>query len=701
MRPFSVATLGLILSASLLHGGVAFAQTSDSKAEPKAPTSEKTAVDKSASEKSASAPEAERRKATRGDGLRAALRALEARRLGGAERLSIDRVRDRAREAEELAQKGQHEDAATLLYTLVESPDFESFQDDEEGRASQVLLGESLAAVGAYDSARAYLRGVLTGKSAWDPRGGSSVSPYSRRAVRRLVDIAIERRKYDEGLADVAAVPSTASPELQGESAYLRARAAESIGDSDGALKAYLTITDKSRFWAQATYLAGLTEVSRGNLKEGENLFCKVADPDRQSKSAPVFADKNFFAVRDLARLGLGRVAHEQFRFDDARYYYYLVPQDSHRLAEALYEAATTRYEKKDYDGARTLLDELKKLDVHHPYEDEARVFEAYLDLAQCKFPEADKTLKEFITKFDPVRNDIRALLADSGGIRRLMEAVRSGGDASAALGGMNPDSARVLAAIVRVDPNIRPVARGRLAVERELSQVTPTLTVLDQTRRSLAEKGGVQASLPADPDTLPADAHDAASGLHQELRDLTAAGVPESELAPIKKELEAIEKKMAPREERSSTAFSTAEPTSFDLGEILAADQKTLGSASEGLRGTLNDLLVTEEELGRDALRRADMRISRLLRRARLARVESVLGKKRALEVEIEALAAGFLPAGSLDSLNAQRFLRDDEEYWPFEGDDWPDEFVGTEKKDDVKTSAQSHGNGVRGAKK
>ena len=37
-------------------------------------------------------------------------------------------------------------------------------------------------------------------------------------------------------------------------------------------------------------------------------------------------------------------------------------------------------------------------------------------------------------------------------------------------------------------------------------------------------------------------------------------------------------------------------------------------------------------------------------------------------------------LPKDALDSLDAARYLRDSEEYWPFEGDDWPDEFVGSE---------------------
>jgi hypothetical protein len=50
----------------------------------------------------------------------------------------------------------------------------------------------------------------------------------------------------------------------------------------------------------------------------------------------------------------------------------------------------------------------------------------------------------------------------------------------------------------------------------------------------------------------------------------------------------------------------------------------------------------------------------------------------RRALEVEIEAINNGILPQGAFDSLDAARFLQDNEEYWPFEGDDWPDEFVG-----------------------
>ena len=52
-------------------------------------------------------------------------------------------------------------------------------------------------------------------------------------------------------------------------------------------------------------------------------------------------------------------------------------------------------------------------------------------------------------------------------------------------------------------------------------------------------------------------------------------------------------------------------------------------------------------------------------------------MGAKRQVELQVESLAAGRFPPELIDPLHMQGLLRDDEEYWPFEGEDWPDEFV------------------------
>jgi len=118
------------------------------------------------------------------------------------------------------------------------------------------------------------------------------------------------------------------------------------------------------------------------------------------------------------------------------------------------------------------------------------------------------------------------------------------------------------------------------------------------------------------------------------------------------------------------------------DLPDLLSSDESKGAALAVRLASALREFEDAERSLARDALRRLDLRLSRLLRRARLGRVESVLGRKRGLEVEVEAIRLGYLPQDAVDSLDAVRYLEDSQEYWPFEGDDWPDEYVGSEVK-------------------
>lgn len=605
--------------------------------------------------------------------------AMARRRLGSADAMRIEQVGARVADAEALVSVGRHDEAIAKMTEVVEHPKFDLVAETQEGRAALYLLGHALAAAGIHESARAYLRKSLAQKGAWDRYGA-----YARRAVRRLVEIALETRDYKAGLGDLASVPPAAPAEIRGEVAYLTGKAKEASGDPEGALAAYAQVPQTSRFWSQATYLSGIVNVERGRLKEGENLFCKVADPKRQDRSTPVFADERFFAVRDLARLALGRVAHEQARFDDARYYYYLVPRDSDRLAEALYEAATSRYEKKDYEGARELLDDLVALKTHHRYEDEARILDAYIDLALCRFPEADKKLVAFVRAYEPVRNAARRLGTSERGTRALLDAARSGSDAGGgdvAGASVSPDQMRAVAALVRIDPAYGEIARKRAVLEREASGLKLASVTLGDMQRSLATTGGVRPQVEdnGDPFDKAQDARAAIDGVRRQIDDLEQGKAPADRVAPLRKELAALQARLGGDAAAAATAAAQA-AAGADLPDLLRTDTSRAAALTGELGGVRTELTAAETALAKDALRRLDLRLSRLLRRARLGRIESVLGKKRALEVEIEAISAGYLPKDALDSLDAARYLRDNEEYWPFEGDDWPDEFVGSE---------------------
>lgn len=603
--------------------------------------------------------------------------ALLSRRLGQQE-LRREDVGARVAEGEQLLTAGRVDEAIARLVEVVEHPQFELYAQYDEGRAAVFRLGDALAVAGIHEAARGYLRRVIESRGAWD--GGGI---WARRAVTRLVDVALEGDDFDAVGKDLQSVPSTAPEEVRGEIAYMNGRAQEAAGNPDGALAAYKTVSQRCRFWAQATYLSALIDVEHDRAKEAENLLCKVADPKRSATTTPVFADEKFFAVRDLARLGLGRIAHEQGRNDDARYYYYLVPRDSDRLAEALYEGATTRYEKKDYDGARELLDELAGLQVHHRYEDEAWVLDAWVDLARCRFADADKKLVTFLARYEPVRDSARRIADDDVAMQRLLAAVHAGSDAAGAeVGGASPDVVRTIAALVRVDPAYDKLQRRRSVLEREASGLVFALGAVGDMQRTLSTNGGVRpaAELASDDTRKARDARDAIAGVEHQLADLEAAHAPADAIAAMRSQLTTLKQQLAAGGGAAAASGAGDMPSSGDLPDLLRADAAHGAELQARIAAARKELGDAETALARDALHRLDMRLSRLLRRARLGRIESVLGRKRALEVEIEAIRLGFLPQDAVDSLDAARYLEDNEEYWPFEGDDWPDEFVGGE---------------------
>jgi len=175
-------------------------------------------------------------------------------------------------------------------------------------------------------------------------------------------------------------------------------------------------------------------------------------------------------------------------------------------------------------------------------------------------------------------------------------------------------------------------------------------------------------------------EARAALDAVKHALADLEAAKGSGDRIAQLRAEVAALETRVSLAETATTAREQREAAAGTDLPDLLRSDAARatqLASQSEAAR---RELAQTEGALAKDTLKRLDLRLSRLLRRARLGRIESVLGKKRALEVEIEAINNGFLPQSAVDSLDAGRYLQDGEEYWPFEGDDWPDEFVAGE---------------------
>lgn len=663
-------TLAALVAVTIL-GAPAFAEEAEAPASEEAATPDSEAAKASVSE-APKAPASE--DATRSSAMRALEQALANRKLATREPLSSERLRRELAAIEAKLDLGRRDEAIGDLVYLVESPRFDAFAKSQEGRAAVFLLGDALGRAGAYEAARGYLGRLLVG----DP-----TDVTYRRAVATLADLALASGRPEDFLPLLDRVSPSAPADVQGDVAYVRGRVAELWGESDRALAAYSRVGESSRFWAQATYLAGVLEVERKNYKRGEELFCRVGHPRKTPRNAALFGGSDFFRVRDLARLGLGRIAHEQYRFDDARYYYYLVPRDSEFLPEALYETATTRYEAKDYQGAREALDELARLAREHQYSDEAWILDAYVDLAVCRFAAADAKLDAFLKRYEPLRAAARRLARDDARLARFVESVRAGSDAGDERFAANERAESTLRRLLRSDSAYVASSRRLSLLEHQLSGLRGAMRELDEVRTRLANPSAVHAAskdpLEESPRRRLERAKVQLAELERLLRDAERSG-NQAARAALAKELEALKLRATALERALAVPEAIAPGGGDELGRLVEQDRAratALHAEAEKLRGAL---VAEAVERAKDALRRLDKRLTRLLNRARLGRIETVLGKKKELELEVEALSQGLLPHTIVDSLKTERYLRDDEEYWPFDGEDWADEYVGGE---------------------
>jgi len=632
------------------------------------------------------------------------LDALADQRLLAEETGSVERLRELVRNAEQMYFDGRFHEASILLFEVAESPRFADFVDLEEFRGAEYMLAGALQELGALRTASRYLERILA-------RG--SEGRYFRPAFRRFTDVAlqsgdpeaaIERLEALDGL-DLEALPEDSANELR----YLRGRAAYDRGDFEQAEPPLSEITRRSRFYANAQYLRGVIDAEAHDLHAAEEHFCSIATQGDQD-TYTFYVDDRFFEVKDLAWLALGRVAHEGGRADDAFYYYFQVPQDSDRVAEALFESAYAMYEGNDYDTAVDLLDQLDAKFPASPFAYEANLLRGYVHLGRCEFEKADNLFQRYQGRFSDTLEQIERVLesparqarfyqdllaAERREQRREAEGQDEEGDGEAEA---EPQEAprtvnELLLSMLEVDPVFYRLHQKIRTLDAEAARAGRLANELGALRVRLS--GGEQPKAAAEQERYETAAEQLRSdieaaravvaGLTEQIDRMRAQDAPDAQLAPLEKQVREIGKRVDGLEKQLEDALAATaespepEVQGDDVQALLRRDiahARRLPARVSTVRAKLVD---AANGAALRALRKLRSRLASGMRRARIGRIDAVMGSKRRIEIQIESLAAGRFPPELQDPLKMQGLLRDDEEYWPFEGEKWEDEFQET----------------------
>ena len=626
-------------------------------------------------------------------GLAAYYRAMAERRLLARETGSATELRDMIRRGEDLYLDDRFEEAQRLLYEAVESPRFTDFAELDEYREAELLLAGTMHRMGALRTAWRYLERILE-------RG--TEDPYFGPAYRRAVDVALEGASLTRSIEQLeAAVPEDhLTADTSNELLYLRGMERYDAHDWEGSIRFFEQVGRRSRFYANARYLQGVIAARAGRFEDAEAEFCSIATtPDTDSYTFMV--DRRYFEIRDLTWLALGRVAHESRRPEDAFYYYFQVPQDSERVAEALFEAAWAMYEGDDHDTAVDLLDQLEVRFPDSPFVHEASLLRGYVHLARCEFEEADELFTAFQTRFTPVVHEIDRILENPARQDRVFEELLATAERTAETpepaegeapgeGGAAPiDVHALLLSLLRVDPGFYRMYREIRTLDAEAARAG---RVSDQLGALIGRLAGSDAPRAADAEIEEIDevtalrrdlegARAVLRALSEQLGAMRGEGASAAQIDPLESELAGLAQRVQEMQNRldevaAQSPADASAPGGPGLEAMLREDRANASRFDARVADVRHRMVEAANETALRSLRDLRDRMGGFLRRSRIGRIDAVMGSKRRIEIQIESLAAGRFPPELMNPLSIQGLLRDDEEYWPFEGEYWADEF-------------------------
>lgn len=630
------------------------------------------------------------------DPLAAYFQQLAAMKLVDVEGGTLEALTRELAVGETLLTDGAFTNAAVALYAIVKSPRYQAFSSSVEYQNAEYDLAVALARSSSYGAALDVTADILA-------RGPSA--PYWGPAHRRAVDIAIETRDHAGVLARLEAI-KLAEPipvSAAGERSYLRGRIAYETGNMKQAEAELATVSRTSRLYSSAVYLRGVIWARTGDLRSSAQAMCEIAATEDNSKFS--FAvDDRYFTIKDLARLGLGRLAHEHGEYDDAYYHYFQIPDDSQYLADALFEASWSMYQKRELATARDLTHEFLRTYPTSPLWPEASLLAGYVELAECKFDDSQKWYDALVAKLSPIVGEIdkvrkdpelrKGLFAKAIGRFREVKATGQldGGKVGTATAQTPMDD---VVALLRLDPKFvrlndavtgaAELAASASSVTRQwqslASQVAETKVKAIATNKTLEQEqlGDANATL-EDLRRLVHQIEEQHAEIARAKREGTIAGEAAAEelkrLDSLHKRATAAVAAAATAADRAAQAVSAGAAASLKpLLETDLRDARRLDKAAHALSEKLEEAGDALAQAMTEKLYQATRRV---LDKTKLGKVDAIIGQKRKLDIEVQDLAAGRFPEELRARLWNASMIGDDEEYWPFQGEYWADEYEG-----------------------
>ncbi len=543
---------------------------------------------------------------------------------------------------------GGSQSAAALLGALLLDPSVGRFANTPVYDNICYNLAAALHRQGAFGRSRQILMDLVSEKHN---------SVFHAPAFRKLIDLTLDSGQYEQSLKALASL--TTSQEEKDELAYLKGRAMIELGFEKLAPQAFAQVSRHSRFRAAALYYLGLLALEKKDTDQATSHFCSIVHQPGGGKFT-FLVSQHSPAVIAQAWLALARIRHDAGQYQRAIDTYAMVPAQSAAYTNARYESAWSLYRLARHARSTKNLQKLLEQNPSHQDWPSARLLLGYTHISQCQYDEAHAEF-EFLA---------RSLAGNLSARENPSTENTNSGPLAQALGLAVPLQAK----------------------ERKAQSLSQAIT---ESRHRTQQLGLMLARVSAAGQTLPAKRQALTQTAADLQADLSRAAGLEQRMA----EMEALLRQQNEPEQmrifqsyrdqiRQARARATkAEgilsslPLHTELGGQISAKKYLNAEQAElhSLQSTLLGLQQTADSLHEAGKRnrqgRAMDKIAEWARLTAIGFIDATLARKQASETEIQNLAQGRYPMELFRELAEAGLIDENLEYWPYDGEDWPDE--------------------------
>ena len=115
--------------------------------------------------------------------------------------------------------------------------------------------------------------------------------------------------------------------------------------------------------------------------------------------------------IADMAILSLGRLFYTVGQFDTAIRYYDRILKENNSWLDSLFEASWAYYKLENFNRAMGNLHTLNSPYFEGDYHPEALVLQSVIQLKNCHFQEATKTVEQFVERYKPLHQELEKQL--------------------------------------------------------------------------------------------------------------------------------------------------------------------------------------------------------------------------------------------------------------------------------------------------